>query len=144
MSAAKLLSIALICLAAAILTGCGKLELKTAGQASDFIRDIARGGSVDDWTHEADAVASADNAWLYQGEIESLGKTLREKGPDWACNTADNADTASEVSGIYTKLSEEDRERILFEAELEGAARPQAESLISDILKLGKLRAFKA
>jgi len=129
----------LVCPLAAVtlLTGCEPKELKTASQASEFIDDLARGGSIDDWTHELDAVAFADSAWYNGDEIERLGTRIREEGADWACNTAGGADTVSELVEAIRSPEAAERASIFESAEEAGGDEYEIESLFEEVLDLG-------
>ncbi len=125
-------------LAAIVLAGCGGNELRTASQGSDFIRDIAAGGSIADWTHEGGAVSFADSAWYNRNEIENLGTRLREEGVEWACDTAGWVNSAAAaIEGGGLGISEEEHESIVYSAEREGIQEVSVNSLIDEILALG-------
>jgi hypothetical protein len=126
----------------ALLAGCApEGELKTASQANDFIDDLARGGSIDDWTHEIDAVTFADNAWYERYEIESLGTKIREEGGDWACDTAGGADKVGDLVEIIQGGESEARKSILYAAEEDGVPDYEVNSLFEEVLDLGSSEA---
>lgn len=115
--------------------GCGGKELKTAAQADDFIEAIARGGSIDDWVHEAGAIALADNAWSNRSKIQSLGAKLRKEA-EWACDVAGYVQTAGNVIGEFRTVTSEEQVSIVYSAEEAGVSGGAAESLIDEILYL--------
>jgi hypothetical protein len=124
---------------AATFVGCGPTpqELRTAEQSNEFIGDIARGGKAGDWKLADGAVADATRAWTVKGTIHDLGAKLRDEGPDWACDTADQVERAGKViDGIHLNLKPEDRNAIVASAENSGADPGEVDTLIDEALRL--------
>lgn len=120
------------------LAGCGSSsELRGAGQAGDFIVDAVR-GSADDWDIAAGAGVRAESAWLHKDTIENIGAQLKENGIEWACDTAESADLAADVSSALGELTvtPEERIEIIVQAGEDEQTRDEANSLIDEVLRL--------
>jgi len=131
--------------AALLLAGCPPAnELRTSGQAGEFIADVAHGSDVGEWTLKDDAVVLAERAWLDRSTIERLGTTLGEHGGEWACTAADQADTARDLlNQVESTQAEVKRLGIVLDAEGRGADHAEVEALIGDVLRLTPFEALK-
>jgi hypothetical protein len=124
---------------ASTLIGCGgnPEELRSAEQSTEFIRDIARGGKIGEWTLADNATVEAIRAWTHRGTVQDLGKTLRDRGPEWACETAERVERAHKViHGIGLDVSVDDRRAIVASAMEEGASEEEVNALIDRAVQL--------
>jgi hypothetical protein len=125
--------------AATLLAGCGgsPQELRTSTQARKFLADVATGGKPSDWKPAGDAAQDAVRAWAVRDMVERIGAKLRDEGPEWACETAEQVERAHKlIAGIDIVLADEDRAEILASAQTHGADPTDAQALIDDALDL--------
>jgi hypothetical protein len=127
----------LLATVAAAIAGCGNAqELHDANQVPRFIESAAE-GKAGDWKLAGGASSDAVRAWLNRSTIEELGKTLREKGPEWACKAAEDVENAHKVLGATgVDVTPGDRNQIVSTAEEGGATPDDANVLIKRALKL--------
>jgi hypothetical protein len=123
-----------LALMAALLVGCANpKELRTSGQSTSFIANVARGDSVDGWRLAAGASGDATRAWAERGAIADLGVRLRREGRTWACEFAENSIRLRSSFGVF---STGDRTGLAQTAKALGAKSEQVNALLSDVLKL--------
>jgi hypothetical protein len=134
-----------ILIAALVLSGCPPgNELRTSGQAREFLIGVIHGSEAGDWTLKDDAVALAERVWLDRSMIEGVSTTLRDHGGEWACLVADQADTARDVlEGVKSPQAELKRVGILIEGARRGASKAEADALVDEVLQLTPFEALK-
>lgn len=129
----------LVAVTAVLLIGCGGAEeLRSGEQAGEFIDDVVRGGKIDDWKLADDATSVATTTWLNEATIRRVGVKLRDEGPQWACDAAEQVDRVGKIiEGVHLAISGQDRAEIVTSAQLQGADSSAVNSLIDEALKLG-------
>jgi hypothetical protein len=137
------LSICSVALAGALLVGCStaKDELRTPGQSTSFIVNVARGGKISDWRLVSGASSDAARTWSEREAIHDLGTGLRLEGTAWACEFAENSIRLRTALGPF---STGDQRSLVETAEGLGAKRERVNALLSDVLKLSVADLSKA
>jgi hypothetical protein len=79
----------MLALLATVLGACSQSrELRTQGQASGFVVQVAGGESPGSWSLASGPTPEAAQAWADRSTIADLGHRLRAEGSAWTCEFA--------------------------------------------------------